>query len=151
MHGFVRARDGAITACNAPGAGMGASQGAQPEFTTRHGRPPIRPSFRAFSSPAFVRSASRTRSCWEIQAEIAIINSPAEPVAQQPKQSEHDILICSGVGHDLCRVKYRLLLQHHGETIQAVAQRSGNHDRVQPRELIRDQIFFINLTSLRLE
>jgi hypothetical protein len=45
----------------------------------------------------------------------------AKSVAQQPKQPEHNICICAGIGHDFGGVEFRLLLQHHGEKIEAVA------------------------------
>lgn len=61
-------------------------------------------------------------------------------IAQQPEQTENDVGVCAGVGHDLGGLKFRLLFQHHGQQVQTVSQGPRNDDSVQPGELIRDEI-----------
>ena len=67
-------------------------------------------------------------------------NARAESIAEESEQAEHDIGIRAGVGHDLHGLKFRLLFEHYGEQDQAVAQRAGHRNRVQPGELVRQQV-----------
>ena len=64
----------------------------------------------------------------------------AELVAEQVEDAEDRVGVGAGVGHDLGRLQLGLLLQHHGEQGQAVAQGAGHGDAVQPGELVGDQV-----------
>ncbi|CCF70621.1 hypothetical protein XAPC_4358 [Xanthomonas citri pv. punicae str. LMG 859] len=64
----------------------------------------------------------------------------AEAVVGEPEQAKHQIAVRTGVGHDLCRLQLGLLLQHDSQQDQAVAQRAGHGDRVQPGTLIGQQV-----------
>ena len=64
----------------------------------------------------------------------------AELVAQEPEQAEDAVGVGAGVGHDLGRLELGLLAEQEAEDDQAVLERAGDDDGVEPGELVGHQV-----------
>ena len=69
-----------------------------------------------------------------------VCQAGAEAVAQQAEQPEDDVTVGTRIGHDLRRLQFGLLFKHDRQQRQAVAERTGRRDRVEPGELIGEQV-----------
>ena len=71
----------------------------------------------------------------------------AESVAKQSEQTEHNIAISTGVGHDLSRLQFGLLFEHDRQQDQAVAQRAWSRNRIEAGKLVGEQVAGLNLAK----
>ena len=72
---------------------------------------------------------------------VADVGEPwAELISQQPEQPEHRVGIGGGIGHDLGWCEIGFLAEQQPQDDQAVAQRAGHDDGVQPGELVGDEV-----------
>ena len=69
-----------------------------------------------------------------------VCQAGAEAVAQQAEQPEDDVTVGTRIGHDLRRLQFGLLFEHDRQQHQAVAESTGRRDRVEPGELIGEQV-----------
>jgi len=71
------------------------------------------------------------------EAGAADIGQPwTKSVAQESEKPKDDIAVGSSISHDLGRLQFGLLLKHHSEQDQAVAQGAGHGDAVQAGKLV---------------
>lgn len=69
-----------------------------------------------------------------------ISQSRTEAIAQQPKEAEHHIAVGAGIGHDVRRLQFGLLLQSDSQQPQTVAQGTWHRDRIQTSALVGSQV-----------
>lgn len=59
---------------------------------------------------------------------------------EQVKNAEDRVGVAGCVGHDLAWPQFGFLVEHDGKQIEAVAQRAGHRQSIQPGKAIRNQI-----------